>query len=197
MADRSAQLQRETTETRIEIRLDLDGKGETDIDTGIGFFDHMLTALGKHALLNLHVRAIGDRHVDLHHTVEDVGIVLGQALDQALGDRAGIARYASMHLPMDEALVRAALDVSGRPYLVFGYQPHPGECVGEFPMELLEEFFRALAHQARITLHLDLIHGRNVHHIAECFFKSFARVLDAATQKDPRVRGIPSTKDVL
>ncbi|MDF3053637.1 MAG: hisB, partial [Geminicoccaceae bacterium] len=175
----------------------LDGNGEARVKTGIGFFDHMLEALARHALLDLTLEARGDLHVDGHHTVEDTGIVLGQALAQALGDRAGIRRYADCSVPLDEALVRCVLDVSGRPYLAYEIDIPKWQMLGDYDVFLTPEFFRALVLNAGFTVHLDLIRGDNPHHIVEAAFKAFARCLDAATALDPRVTGVPSTKGAL
>jgi imidazoleglycerol-phosphate dehydratase len=194
---RVAELTRTTKETDLHVRVDLDGKGEARVKTGIGFFDHMLEALARHALLDLTIEARGDLHVDGHHTVEDTGIVLGQALTKALGNRAGIRRYADSIVPLDEALVRCVLDVSGRPYLSYHIDIPKWQMLGEFDVFLSPEFFRALVLNAGLTGHLDLIRGDNPHHIVEAAFKAFARALDAATALDPRVTGVPSTKGAL
>jgi imidazoleglycerol-phosphate dehydratase len=194
---RRAEITRETAETRISCRLCLDGTGQARIATGVGFFDHMLHALARHALLDLELEAQGDLHIDFHHTVEDCGIVLGQALKSALGDKRGIARYGHSLLPMDEALAECALDISGRPFLAWGV-PFARDKVGEMDTELFEEFFRALAFNAGITLHVTLKAGTNQHHIAEACFKALARALRMAAEPDPRQPGlIPSTKGVL
>ncbi len=194
---RKAEVTRTTKETELRVRIDIDGRGEASISTGIGFFDHMLTAFARHGLLDLTVEARGDLHVDGHHTVEDTGIVLGQAITQALGDRAGIQRYADSLIPLDEALVRCVMDVSGRPYLSYQIDIPKWQMLGEYDVFLTPEFFRALVLNAGLTVHLDLIRGDNPHHIVEAAFKSFARALDAATILDPRVAGAPSTKGVL
>jgi imidazoleglycerol-phosphate dehydratase len=194
---RVAELSRQTKETRIRVRLNLDGSGTARVKTGIGFFDHMLEALARHGLLDLDVACEGDLHVDGHHTVEDVGIVLGQALAQALGDRAGIRRYADATVPLDEALVRVVMDVSGRPFLSYQVDIGKWQMLGDYDVALTPEFFRALVHNAGLTVHMDLIRGENPHHIVEAAFKAFARVLDQASIKDPRVTGVPSTKGVL
>jgi imidazoleglycerol-phosphate dehydratase len=193
---RSASLTRTTTETDISVTLGLDGTGAHDCVTGIGFFDHMLDQLARHALIDITLRATGDLHIDDHHTVEDCGIAIGQALAKALGDKAGIRRYGSCLLPMDDAQVRAALDLSGRPYLVWNVA-FPTAKIGSFDTELVREFFQALATHGGITLHVDLIHGLNSHHIAEAAFKAVARALRAAIEPDPRQTGIPSTKGRL
>ncbi|WP_342359891.1 imidazoleglycerol-phosphate dehydratase HisB [Terrarubrum flagellatum] len=194
---RSASVSRKTAETGVSVELTIDGSGKAAIRTGVGFFDHMLELLARHALFDLKVDAEGDTHVDDHHTVEDVGIVIGQALLRALGDKKGIARYASLDLPMDEALTRVALDISGRPYLVFKTE-FPSAKIGTFDTELVREFFQAFATQAAITLHVETLHGANSHHIAESCFKGLARALRAAVTIDPREAGrIPSTKGAL
>jgi imidazoleglycerol-phosphate dehydratase len=194
---RTAKITRTTAETQITIDLNLDGRGTYDNQTGVGFFDHMLDQLARHAMFDLTVRAKGDHHIDDHHTVEDTGIALGQALVQAVGDKKGIQRYGSCLLPMDDALVRCALDLSARPYLVWGIDL-PTERIGSFDCELLREFFQALSAHGGITLHLDQLHGLNSHHIAEAAFKSVARALRAAVAIDPRAEGqLPSTKGAL
>lgn len=194
---RIAEISRKTKETRIQVRLDLDGTGHAEVKTGIGFFDHMLEALARHALLDLEVQCTGDLHIDGHHTVEDVGIVLGQALAQALGDRAGIRRYADAVVPLDEALVRVVMDVSGRPFLAYHVDIPKWQMLGDYDVFLTPEFFRALVLNAGLTVHMDLIRGENPHHIVEAAFKAFARALDQATGIDSRVQGVPSTKGVL
>ena len=194
---RVAELTRTTKETDLHVRVDLDGTGKSRVKTGIGFFDHMLEALARHGLLDLTVEARGDLHVDGHHTVEDTGIVLGQAIAQALGDRAGIRRYADAMVPLDEALVRCVVDVSGRPYLSYHIDIPKWQMLGEYDVFLTPEFFRAVVLNAGLTVHLDLIRGDNPHHIVEAAFKAFARSLDAATTADPRVTGVPSTKGKL
>jgi imidazoleglycerol-phosphate dehydratase len=194
---RTATIARKTKETAIEVSVDLDGKGAGLIATGIGFFDHMLDQLARHSLIDMTIRAEGDLHIDDHHTVEDTGIALGQAIRQALGDRAGITRYADAMLPMDETLSRAAIDVSGRPFLVFRAE-FPREKIGTFDTELVREFFQALAMNAGITLHVETLYGANAHHIAESLFKAVARALRVAVAIDPRQEGaIPSTKGTL
>jgi imidazoleglycerol-phosphate dehydratase len=190
-------VERKTKETDLRVRVDLDGSGEAKVRTGIGFFDHMLEALARHALLDLTIEAAGDLHVDGHHTVEDTGIALGEAIAQALGDRRGIRRYSDALVPLDEALVRAVVDVSGRPYLSYNVEIAKWQMLGDYDVFLTPEFFRALAQNAGLTVHMDLIRGDNPHHIVEAAFKAFARALDAATGVDPRVRGVPSTKGVL
>jgi imidazoleglycerol-phosphate dehydratase len=193
---RTALIQRQTAETDIELELDLDGAGQASVQTGVGFLDHMLTLLAKHAAFDLRVAAKGDLHVDQHHTVEDVGICLGQAVRQALGDKAGIRRYGHFTLPMDETLVTSALDLSGRFALVF-QAPLPAPKIGAFDSELLEEFWNAFAGNALCNLHVLLHHGRNSHHIAEAVFKATARALRMAVEHDPRMPGVPSTKGSL
>jgi imidazoleglycerol-phosphate dehydratase len=194
---RSATVERKTKETEIAVTLDLDGSGRGEIATGIGFFDHMLDQLARHGLFDLRVSAKGDLHIDQHHTVEDVGIAIGQALRKALGSMAGITRYADTHLAMDEALTRCAIDVSGRPYLVWKVGFSRAK-VGEFDTELFKEFFQAFAHNAGITLHIENLYGGNDHHIAETCFKAVARTLRAAVAIDPRQADrIPSTKGSL
>ena len=194
---RRAEISRETSETAITVALGLDGEGRADIATGIGFLDHMLTALARHGLFDLKIRAKGDLHIDFHHTTEDVGIVIGQCLRQALGDKRGIRRYGAATIPMDEALAEAAVDISGRPFLAWSVtfaQPK----IGEMDTELFEEFFRALAFNAGITLHVTQKAGSNAHHVAEACFKALARALREAVEPDPRaVSAIPSTKGVL
>jgi imidazoleglycerol-phosphate dehydratase len=196
-APRSATLTRRTAETDITLTLGLDGTGACSIDTGVGFFDHMLTAFARHGLFDLTVKARGDLHIDSHHTVEDVGIVLGQALAQALGDKSGIARFGQALIPMDEALAEAAIDLSGRAHLAYAV-PFAREAIGAMDTQLVEEFFRALAGNARLTLHLTRRAGENAHHVAEACFKAAARALRMAVAQDPRAAGaIPSTKGTL
>jgi imidazoleglycerol-phosphate dehydratase len=194
---RSAEISRKTKETQLRVRVELDGTGRAEVHTGIGFFDHMLEALARHGLLDLEVECRGDLQVDGHHTVEDTGIVLGQAIAKALGDRAGIRRYADATVPLDEALVRAVLDVSGRPYLSYHVDIPKWQMLGDYDVFLTPEFFRALVLNAGLTVHLDLIRGDNPHHIVEAAFKAFARALDLATSLDPRITGVPSTKGML
>lgn len=194
---RAATITRTTSETDITLSLDLDGSGTADIATGIGFLDHMLTALAKHGMFDLTVRAKGDLHIDFHHTTEDVGIVLGQAFAKALGDKRGIRRFGHGVVPMDEALVDAAVDISGRPYLAWNVSFQRPK-IGEMDTELFEEFFRALAFNALVTLHVTMRAGVNAHHVAEAAFKATARALRAACEIDPRAAGaIPSTKGSL
>jgi imidazoleglycerol-phosphate dehydratase len=194
---RVGEVTRTTKETDLHVRVLLDGRGDSQVKTGIGFFDHMLEAFARHSLMDLTVEARGDLHVDGHHTVEDTGIVLGQALEKALGDRAGIRRYADSIVPLDEALVRCVLDVSGRPYLSYQIEIPKWQMLGDYDVFLTPEFFRALVLNAGLTVHLDLIRGDNPHHIVEAAFKAFARAFDAATIVDPRVTGVPSTKGSL
>jgi imidazoleglycerol-phosphate dehydratase len=194
---RQASITRTTKETAISVTVNLDGTGKAEISTGVGFFDHMLDQIARHSLIDIKIEAKGDLHIDFHHTVEDVGIALGQAVREALGDCKGITRYADVHLAMDEALTRAAIDISGRPYLVFSAN-FTRDKVGEFDTELFEEWFRAFAINAGVTLHVNNLYGSNNHHIAESAFKALARVLGAAVAIDPRRAGvIPSTKGTL
>ena len=193
---RTAHIRRETAETVIELDLNLDGTGQAEVSTGVGFFDHMLTHLGKHGLFDLKVTARGDLHIDAHHTVEDVGICFGKALVQALGDKAGIRRYGDATLPMDETLVTAAVDLGGRPFLVWKADV-PAETLGTFSSQLAEEFWRAVSSAGLLNLHVVLHHGRNTHHIIEAVFKACARALRQAVEPDPRAAGVPSTKGVL
>ncbi len=193
---RAAEIDRQTKETRVHLRLSLDGHGGGERRTGVGFLDHMLDLLARHGRLDLEVRATGDLETGAHHTVEDVGLCLGQALDQALGDRAGIARYGHALVPMDEALATCAIDVSGRPYCAWNAELPPG-AIGPFDHELAEELFRAVASAARLTLHLRVDAGTNAHHMIEAAFKAFARALRAAVALDPTESGVPSTKGTL
>jgi imidazoleglycerol-phosphate dehydratase len=194
---RKAEITRKTNETEISVSVTLDGTGQHRMASGVGFFDHMLDQLARHALIDMSLSAKGDLHIDDHHTVEDCGIALGQALARALGDKRGIRRYGECSLPMDDAQVRCALDLSGRPFLVWNV-PFPTPKIGTFDTELVREFFQALATHAGITLHVDLIHGINSHHIAEAVFKAVARALRVAVEADPRMAGsIPSTKGTL
>jgi imidazoleglycerol-phosphate dehydratase len=194
---RKARISRKTAETEISVEIDLEGSGAYDNQTGVGFFDHMLDQLARHALIDMKVRAVGDLHIDDHHTVEDTGIALGQALREAMGDKRGIRRYGECHLPMDEAQVRCALDLSGRAFLVWNVE-FPTPKIGTFDTELVREFFTALAGNGGITLHVDRLHGFNSHHIAEAAFKAVARALRDALEVDPRkADAIPSTKGAL
>jgi imidazoleglycerol-phosphate dehydratase len=193
---RTAQLSRQTQETRISLSLNLDGQGQAIIETGVGFFDHMLNLLARHSLVDLSLNAEGDLQVDAHHTVEDVGLVLGAALEQALGDKAGIVRYGWAMVPMDESLAQVALDLSGRPALVFNAQ-FKGNHLGGFSLELVREFFKALSNSAKMNLHINVPYGENNHHIAEAIFKAVAKALRQAVSLDPRSSAIPSTKGTL
>jgi imidazoleglycerol-phosphate dehydratase len=194
--DRKANINRQTKETKIELAINLDGRGQASVSTGVGFFDHMLDLLSRHSLIDLDVTADGDLHVDAHHTVEDVGIVLGQALDKALGDKRGISRYGWAIVPMDESLAQVAVDLSGRSALAFRVN-FTGPTIGDFPTELVEEFLRALSANARMNLHVTVPYGTNNHHIAEAVFKSLARALRQAVSRDPRSDEVPSTKGAL
>ena len=196
MSSRTARIQRKTSETDIDLSFTTEGSGESSINTGIGFFDHMLTALTRHGLFDLVVTCKGDLDVDAHHTVEDVGICLGQALSDALGDKKGITRFASAYVPMDEALARAVIDLSGRGHLVYTAD-FTEEIIGAFPTALGLEFFTALAHNGRLNLHIDLIRGNNAHHGMEAIFKAVARALRQAVAHDDRVSDVPSTKGSL
>ncbi len=193
---RTGSVTRQTRETQIELTLDLDGTGKADIETGVGFLDHMLELFAGHSLVDLTVRAKGDLEVDQHHTVEDVGICLGQAIREAVGDKRGIRRYGHFTLPMDETLVTVAIDLSGRYHLVYS-APTPAAKIGDFDTELLEDFWQGVASNALCNLHMLLHHGRNSHHIAEALFKGAARALRMAVELDPRNSGIPSTKGVI
>lgn len=194
---RTASVSRKTAETEISVEINLDGTGQYDNQTGVGFFDHMLDQLSRHSLIDFKIRAKGDYHIDDHHTVEDTGIALGQALMQALGDKRGINRYGECHLPMDDAQVRAALDLSARPFLVWNVEI-PTQKIGAFDTELVREFFTGFATHGGITLHVDMIHGVNSHHIVEAAFKAVARALRTAVETDPRkAEDIPSTKGAL
>ena len=193
---RRAEVSRKTRETQITLRLDLDGEGRGDVESPIGFLNHMLALLARHASVDLAVKAAGDTDVDPHHTVEDIGICLGQALAEALGPKEGIARFGCAAVPMDESLAQVSLDLSGRPFLVYQVE-FPGERVGEFETELVRDFLQAFATHARMTLHVRVPYGSNDHHIAEAVFKALARALKTAVARDPRVRGAPSTKGVL
>ena len=194
---RAATLERNTSETSIRLKLEVDGSGTSRIETGIGFFDHMLTLFSRHGLFDLELVAKGDLEVDSHHTVEDTGILLGQAFAKALGDKSGISRYGFFYVPMDEALVRAVLDLSGRPFLAYNAPEGVADAGAAFPFQLVEEFLRAFSTHAGMNLHVDVLAGKDAHHMAEGIFKALARALDQATRVDPRVKGIPSTKGVL
>jgi imidazoleglycerol-phosphate dehydratase len=193
---RTAARSRTTRETDVRVAIDLDGRGEARVATGIGFFDHMLAQFARHGLFDLDVSCTGDLEIDGHHTVEDVAITLGEAIAEALGDKAGLVRYGSAYVPMDEALARAAVDLSGRPYLVFRVE-NTRDRIGDLDVELVEHFWLSLATAARLTLHVELLYGRNQHHIVEACFKAAARAFSAATRRDPRVEGVPSTKGSL
>lgn len=197
---RTAKLSRKTSESSVELSLNLDGSGKSNISTSVPFYDHMLTAFSKHSLIDLDVKASGDTEIDVHHTVEDVAIVLGQALAQALGDKSGIARYGDATVPLDEALVRAVVDVSGRPFLVHSGEPQGFEyhlIGGHFTGSMVRHVFEAIAFNAGITMHVNVLNGRDAHHIAEAEFKAVARAMRKAVELDSRVRGIPSTKGSL
>ncbi|WP_454084741.1 imidazoleglycerol-phosphate dehydratase HisB [Georgenia sp. Marseille-Q6866] len=197
---RTARLERTTSESSVVVELDLDGTGRTDISTTVPFYDHMLTALGKHSLIDLTVRATGDTHIDAHHTVEDVAITLGEALKVALGDKRGISRFGDALVPLDEALAQAVVDVSGRPYLVHSGEPAGQEyhlIGGHFTGSLTRHVFESIAHHAAIAMHVRVLAGRDPHHIVEAQFKAVARALRLAVAPDPRVEGIPSTKGAL
>jgi len=196
MSDRTAAVTRETAETEIEVTLDVDGDGDATVETGVGFLDHMLDQVARHGGLDLEVAARGDLHIDAHHTVEDTGITLGQALVAAVGDKSGIYRYGHAYCPLDEALSRAVVDLSGRPGLVY-HLHFPRERIGEFDLELVRELFGGLVNAAGMTLHLDNLRGTNAHHIAESAFKAFGRALRFAVERDPRGGGVPSTKGSL
>jgi imidazoleglycerol-phosphate dehydratase len=193
---RTSEISRQTQETRIELKLGLDGSGEGSRDTGVGFFDHLLDALARHGALDLDLRVQGDLETGPHHSVEDAGLAVGQAIDEALGDRAGIRRFGQATIPMDEARASCAIDVSGRPFLAFEGS-FPAERVGDFDTDLVEEFLRALANTAKLTVHAQVEAGTNAHHMVEATFKAFARALRAAVEADPQERGIPSTKGLL
>jgi imidazoleglycerol-phosphate dehydratase len=195
-AERTAKVVRQTRETKVELSLNLDGRGAASVQTGVGFFDHMLDLLSRHGLFDLEVAAEGDLRVDAHHTVEDVGIVLGQALEKALGDKRGIYRYGWAIVPMDESLAQVAIDLSGRPAFVFNVV-FTGHAIGDFPTELVEEFFKALATTAKMNLHIAVPYGTNNHHIAEAIFKATAKALRQAVGRDPRSDDVPSTKGSL
>jgi len=197
---RIAKVSRKTSESAVELELNLDGSGVSEIETTVPFFNHLLTAFSKHSLIDLKVKAKGDTDIDIHHTVEDVAILLGQALKEALGDKAGISRYGDAAVPLDEALAQAVVDISGRPYLVHDGEPAGFEyhlIGGHFTGSMVRHVFEAIAHNAGITLHVSLLRGRDAHHIAEAQFKAFARALRAAVEPDPRVQGVPSTKGSL
>ena len=199
---RSATVERRTAETQIALELNVDGEGRSQIDTGLPFFDHMLTLLARHGLLDLTVRATGDLQVDSHHTVEDVGIALGQAFARALGDKRGIGRYGSVYVPMDETLARVVIDFSGRPFVEYRLPASVGPATGllagrDFSLQLVEEFLRGFAVHAGVNLHVEILYGRDAHHFAEAVFKGLAKAVDQACRIDPRVIGVPSTKGSL
>jgi imidazoleglycerol-phosphate dehydratase len=197
---RIAKLSRATSESKIELELNLDGTGQSEIETGVPFFDHMLTAFSKHSLIDLKVKSVGDIEIDVHHTVEDTAIVLGQAIKQALGDKAGIARYGDATVPLDEALARAVVDVSGRPFLVHSGEPQGFEfhlIGGHFTGSMVRHVFEAIAYNAGLTLHVTVLAGRDAHHIAEAQFKALARAMRKSVELDARVSGVPSTKGSL
>ncbi|MEE2657523.1 MAG: imidazoleglycerol-phosphate dehydratase HisB [Candidatus Latescibacterota bacterium] len=194
-ATRSARAERRTSETKIDLRLTIDGSGASQIETSIGFFDHMLAAFSKHGLFDLEVKCDGDLEVDAHHSVEDVGIVLGQAIAEAVGDKAGIVRFGHSYVPMDDALARVVVDLSGRPCLAIN-RSFRGT-LGDFPAPLVSEFFRAVSDHGRMNLHVDLLRGQDDHHSIEAIFKAFGRALDAATLRSERIQGVPSTKGSL
>lgn len=194
---RSAKITRNTLETRITVEVNLDGSGQARLDTGLPFLEHMLDQVARHGLIDLDIQAKGDLHIDAHHTVEDIGITLGQAISQALGDKKGLRRYGSAYVPLDEALSRAVLDISGRPGLVFNCR-FTRAAIGQFDTELFREFFQGFVNHARVTLHLDNLAGENAHHQAETLFKAFGRALRVALEADPRMAGVmPSTKGTL
>jgi imidazoleglycerol-phosphate dehydratase len=196
MSDRTASIERNTRETQIKLSLNLDGSGTSSIDTGVPFFDHMLELFTKHSLIDLDIKATGDLEVDYHHTVEDVGIVLGDALNEALGDRKGIRRYGWCLLPMDETLSRVAIDLGGRPYMVFQVD-HPERKIRDFDLGLIEEFWRSFVTQGRLNLHATYLYGKDVHHAYESIFKGVAKALEYAITRDPRVQGVPSSKGTI
>lgn len=195
-ADRTAEIVRKTRETDIRLSLSLDGRGRAEVSTGVGFLDHMLELYARHSLMDLSVTCKGDLHIDDHHTTEDIGICLGQAIDRALGDRAGIRRYGHVILPMDETLVTCAVDLGGRPYWVWN-APMPAPKIGTFDSELVADFWQAVTTQGRMNLHVLLNYGRNTHHVSEAIFKGLARTLRMACERDPRNEGVPSTKGSL
>jgi len=197
MAERTAEVKRDTLETQIEARVNLDGTGKSSFNTGVPFLDHMLDQVARHGLIDLHIEANGDLHIDAHHTVEDVGITLGQAFNQAVGDKKGIRRYGHAYVPLDEALSRVVVDFSGRPGLEF-HADFPRAMIGSFDVDLFVEFFQGFVNHAQVTLHIDSLRGRNAHHIAETIFKAFGRALRMALEMDPRMQGqLPSTKGAL
>jgi imidazoleglycerol-phosphate dehydratase len=197
MSSRTGRVQRTTKESDVLVEVDLDGTGAVDLATGIGFFDHMLSQLGKHGLFDLTVKTEGDLHVDTHHTVEDTSIALGEAFRQALGDKAGVRRFGDALVPLDETLVRVAVDLSGRPYVVHTEPDGLAPMIGEYEATLTRHVWESFAHTAAICLHVDVLRGRNAHHVAEAQFKAVARALRTAVERDPRVSGVPSTKGSL
>ncbi|SHH87757.1 imidazoleglycerol-phosphate dehydratase HisB [Clostridium grantii] len=196
MDNRNASVKRKTSETDIVVSIDLDGNGTSNIDTGIGFFDHMLILMTKHGLINLDIKAVGDLYIDCHHTIEDVGIALGSCIKEALGDKASIKRYGTSYVPMDETLALVSLDISGRPFLVFDAE-FSSDQVGTMDTQMVEEFLRAVAFNAGITLHVKILHGKNDHHKIEAIFKALGRALREAFEKDSRIKGVMSTKGSL
>jgi imidazoleglycerol-phosphate dehydratase len=196
MSNRTAEISRKTKETQIRVALDLDGSGKASAKTGVGFFDHMLDLLARHSLIDLTIEATGDLHVDAHHTVEDVGIVIGQCIEKALGDKRGIYRYGWAIVPMDESLAQVAIDLSGRPAFVFNVN-FKGSLIGNFPVELVDEFFKSIATSAKMNLHINVPYGTNNHHISEAIFKATAKALRQAVSADPRNNDVPSTKGSL
>lgn len=197
MTKRLASLERKTKETDIKVELRIDGTGKYNLRTGIPFLNHMLSLFSRHGLFDLNIRAKGDTEVDYHHTVEDIGIVLGEAIKKALGDKKGIKRYGEASVPMDETLVTVSIDISGRPYLIYNVNLPKKTKLKEFDPDLIEDFFRSIVNHSDITLHINLIYGRDTHHILEAIFKAFGRALDQATMIEPRAKGIPSTKGRL
>ena len=196
MSERKTTVKRKTSETDVSVTLNLDGTGQGNVRTGVRFLDHMLTLLAKHGVFDLDISCKGDLGVDAHHSVEDIGICLGEALNKALGDKSGLVRFAHAYFPMDETLVRVVMDLSGRPYLVYNVKVER-ERVGELDADLIEEFWKAVVTHARVNVHVELLYGRNAHHIFEAVFKAAARALSLATRIDPRIQGVPSTKGVL
>jgi len=197
MAGRTAEVKRDTLETQISVKINIDGTGQSQFDTGVPFLDHMLDQVARHGLIDLDIHANGDLHIDAHHTVEDIGITLGQAFQQAVGDKKGIRRYGHAYVPLDEALSRVVIDFSGRPGLEYGVE-YPRAMIGGFDVDLFHEFFQGFVNHAQVTLHLDCLRGSNAHHIAETLFKAFGRALRMALEQDPRMQGtLPSTKGAL
>jgi imidazoleglycerol-phosphate dehydratase len=197
MSARIVSVTRDTRETQIQLQINLDGTGQSNLDTGVAFLDHMLDQVARHGLIDISVKAVGDLHIDAHHTVEDVGITLGQALDKALGDKRGLRRYGHAYVPLDEALSRVVVDLSGRPGLEY-FVEYPRALIGDFDVDLLREFFQGLVNHAKLSIHIDNLRGRNAHHIAETIFKAFGRALRMAVEFDPRASdAMPSTKGSL